>query len=73
MRMILPRGLFDRSKRIAEAESRMAAIRERIDENRRTARESWESRVAADREAEAIRTAPWDEFLRRSAAIQVRR
>lgn len=31
------------------------------------------ARVDADREAEEIRSVPWDEFLRRSAAIQGRR
>lgn len=31
------------------------------------------ARVEADREAEAIRSVPWDEFLRRSARIQGRR
>jgi hypothetical protein len=67
---LFPLGLFDRAQKIADAEARMSAIRERIDENRRTARESWESRVAADREAEEIRAAEWQEWLARSARLQ---
>jgi hypothetical protein len=70
---LFPRGLFDRAQKIADAEARLSAIRECIDENRRTAREAWESRVAADREAEEIRAAEWQEWLARSARLQERR
>lgn len=70
---ILPRGLFDRAQRIADAEARMAAIRERIDENRRSATEAWESRVAADREAERIKGEDWASWLKASANLQERR
>ena len=61
------------ARKIADAEARLSAIRERIDENRRSATEAWESRVAADREAEEIRAAEWQEWLARSARLQERR
>lgn len=69
----MSRGQLDRAREIADAAARMRAIREESARQHDEYAERLLSRVAADREAEEIRSVPFGEWLRRSASIQERR